>query len=226
MARIAILAPDAAEDARPAAPTRALLPLLAARGHRSRLVLPEHEDAFDLARTADLAVYHLADAPAFADALRMAVRVPGLVILHEVSLERLVAWMLGRGDPVAVRARREARAAGAHLGERAPDEPPRLFWPAYPARRAGGLVVPSAEARDLVRASGSLTPAWISAMDADGAPTHLEAIEGTLALVRDPVRGSIARWARALTELGVSEQAAARGLGMRLPRALDSLTQD
>ena len=221
MVRIAIPTPDAAEDARPAALTEALLPLLDEAGHRARLVRAGREDALDLTRTADLAVYQLADEPAFADVLRLSVLVPGLLVLHDLSLERLVISMLGRGDPVAVRARREARAAAAHL------DPPgeRPLWPAYPARRARGLVVASAEARDLLRAGGCHTPTWVSSMDAAGAPVIVEAAEATLELIRDPVRGSMARWATALGEIGVSEEAAARGLGLRLPRALESLAE-
>ena len=221
MVRIAIPTPDAAEDARPAALTEALLPLLDEAGHRARLVRAGREDALDLTRTADLAVYQLADEPAFADVLRLSVLVPGLLVLHDLSLERLVISMLGRGDPVAVRARREARAAAAHL------DPPgeRPLWPAYPARRARGLVVASAEARDLLRAGGCHTPTWVSSMDAAGAPVIVEAAEATLELIRDPVRGSMARWATALGEIGVSEEAAARGLGLRLPRALEGLAE-
>jgi len=225
MARIAILTPDPAGDARPLALTEGLVPLLTAADHRPRPVRPEREDALDLARTADLAVYQLGDAPAFAEVLRIAVLVPGLLLLHDLSLERLVSWMLGRGDPVAVRARREARAAAARLGERSPREPSQPLWPAYPARRARGLVVGSADAGDLLRAGGCHTPTWISSMDAAGAPVVAEAVEATLELIRDPVRGSIARWATALGEIGVSEEAAARGLGVRLPRALEGLVE-
>ncbi|HUG87143.1 MAG TPA: hypothetical protein VMP42_00085 [Actinomycetota bacterium] len=219
MARIAIPTPDAAEDARPAALTEALLPLLDEAGHRARLVRAGREDALDLTRTADLAVYQLADEPAFADVLRLSVLIPGVLVLHDLSLQRLVTSMLARGDPVAVRARREARAAAARLGQGSPG----ACWPAYPARRARGLVVASAEDRDLLRGGGCHTPAWVSSLDGGGASELVEAAEATLELIRDPVRGSIARWATALGEVGVSEEAAARGLGMRLPRALEGL---
>lgn len=221
MARIAIPTPDAAGDARPAALTEALLPLLDEAGHRPRLVRAEREDALELTRAADLAVYQLADEPAFADVLRLAVLVPGVLVLHDLSLRRLVTSMLAGGDPVAVRARREARAAAARLGEGSPG----TLWPAYPARRARGLVVASAGDRDLLRAAGCHTPAWASSAGAAGAPEVADAIRATLELIRDPVRGSIARWAAALGEVGVSEEAAARGLGMRLPRALETLTE-
>jgi glycosyltransferase involved in cell wall biosynthesis len=47
------------------------------------------------------------------------------------------------------------------------------------------------------------------------------AIDGTLALLRDPTRRALARWGGALVDLGVTEETLARGYGLSYARALD-----
>ena len=56
------------------------------------------------------------------------------------------------------------------------------------------------------------------------ARVYAEAIEGTLALLADPTRRALARWAGALTDLGVTEEHLARGYGVPYARALDEFT--
>ena len=56
------------------------------------------------------------------------------------------------------------------------------------------------------------------------AHVYAEAIEGTLALLADPTRRALARWAGALTDLGVTEGHLARGYGVPYARALDEFT--
>jgi glycosyltransferase involved in cell wall biosynthesis len=52
-----------------------------------------------------------------------------------------------------------------------------------------------------------------------------EAIEHTLALVRDPARAAAARWAGSLADVGVDESLLARGYGLSYARALASFAQ-
>lgn len=56
------------------------------------------------------------------------------------------------------------------------------------------------------------------------AHVYAEAIEGTLALLADPTRRALARWAGALADLGVTEEHLARGYGVPYARALDEFT--
>jgi hypothetical protein len=52
-----------------------------------------------------------------------------------------------------------------------------------------------------------------------------EAIAATLALVDDPVRSALARWASALTDLGVSEEMLRSGTGLEYARRLEDFTR-
>ena len=72
----------------------------------------------------------------------------------------------------------------------------------------------SRHARDYAR--GALSPR----VTAEG---YAEAVQRALQLKADPVRTSIARWARGLRPAGLGPQHAARGLGVRYPEALFEL---
>jgi glycosyltransferase involved in cell wall biosynthesis len=56
------------------------------------------------------------------------------------------------------------------------------------------------------------------------AHVYAEAIEGTLALLRDPSRRALARWGGALVDLGVTEEDLERGYGLSYGRALEEFT--
>jgi hypothetical protein len=76
------------------------------------LVVPEAPDA---PPDADLHLYHVADDPAHGFVYRALLREPGLVVLEDWNLHRLVhAETAGRGDPAAYR--REARRAHGDTG--------------------------------------------------------------------------------------------------------------
>jgi glycosyltransferase involved in cell wall biosynthesis len=62
-------------------------------------------------------------------------------------------------------------------------------------------------------AQTALTPARTAA-------GYLEAIDGVVALRADPARGALARWARALRDLGVTPHLAERGFGIEYADAL------
>jgi glycosyltransferase involved in cell wall biosynthesis len=53
------------------------------------------------------------------------------------------------------------------------------------------------------------------------AHVYAEAIDGTLALLRDPTRRALARWGGALVDLGVTEEDLREGYGLSYARALD-----
>jgi glycosyltransferase involved in cell wall biosynthesis len=76
--------------------------------------------AYD-ARAFDLALYHLGNSPAHAYIYRRALREPGVIVLHDLVLHHLVAWLtIQHGDTHGyVAAMREAYGdAGARLAER------------------------------------------------------------------------------------------------------------
>jgi glycosyltransferase involved in cell wall biosynthesis len=54
---------------------------------------------------------------------------------------------------------------------------------------------------------------------------YADAIDRTLALVRDPARKAVARWSGALADLGVDESMLARGYGLSYARAMETFTQ-
>lgn len=57
------------------------------------------------------------------------------------------------------------------------------------------------------------------------ANAYARAIEQTLALVKDPARRALARWAGALADIGVTEETMRRGYGLGYARSLDVFTR-
>ncbi len=51
---------------------------------------------------------------------------------------------------------------------------------------------------------------------------YVEAIEGTLTLVKDPARRALARWAGALSDVGITEEGLDHGYGLSYARALEA----
>ena len=60
---------------------------------------------------------------------------------------------------------------------------------------------------------------WLASTDAT-AHAYEEAIDRTLALVQDPARRALARWAGALVDMGLNETDLDRGYGTAYARAL------
>jgi glycosyltransferase involved in cell wall biosynthesis len=114
--------------------------------------------------SADLAVYHVGNNAEFhGEIYRLAVRHPGLVVLHDLAIDDLVRWFRDTGDPLGSRATAEAEPARLSLYETRPDiaGPLETPWCAHILRRARGVIVHSAFGADYVRATGSRTPVFV-----------------------------------------------------------------
>lgn len=117
-------------------------------------------------RAYDLALYHLGNSPVHASIYRRALAEPGVVVLHDVVLHHLVAWLtLGHGDRAGyVAAMREAYGSeGAALAARELAGRAALNRFDYPlservVRAARGVIVHSAYAATAVRGMAPSVP--------------------------------------------------------------------
>ncbi len=124
--------------------------------------LPPQVD--ELVDHAALAVYHLGNNVEFhGDIYRLALRRPGLLVLHDLALDDLARAFLDAGDPLGTRTEAEAEAARERLLEARPDVegPLEVPWCAYVVRRARGVVVHSKFGRQYLEAMGSRTPVFV-----------------------------------------------------------------
>jgi glycosyltransferase involved in cell wall biosynthesis len=156
----------------PPAPTgiatysRAVLEGLKAIGYRRKLdvvwpVRPQDEIAV---RSYGLAVYHIGNNVRFhGEIYRFAVARPGLVVLHDLGLDDLVKGLLAEGDPMGMRAWREAarRAPRLSLPEATIHEPLSQPWCAHVVRHARGVIVHSEFARRYLQDFGCATPVFV-----------------------------------------------------------------
>jgi glycosyltransferase involved in cell wall biosynthesis len=111
-----------------------------------------------------LCVYHLGNNVEFhRDIYRDAIRVPGLVVIHDLALDDFVKGMVALGDPVGRQSQREAVRNKERIRSRdaVRSEPLRVPWAAHVARRARGLVVHSEFGRRYLREMGSRTPVFV-----------------------------------------------------------------
>ena len=132
--------------------------------HRIDVLWPLDPRVDQTVASADLAVYHVGNNAEFhGEIYRLAVRHPGLVVLHDLAIDDLVRWFRDTGDPLGVRAAAEAEPARLRLFEARPDVQGPLETPssAHLLRRARGVVVHSAFGAEYVAAVGSRTPAFV-----------------------------------------------------------------
>ena len=118
----------------------------------------------ELVDASDLAVYHVGNNAEFhGEIYRLAMRRPGLVVLHDLAIDDLVRWFADADDPLGRRAGEEADRARVRLWEARPDIGPPLDtpWCAHLARRSRGVIVHSTFGRDYLEAFGSRTPAFV-----------------------------------------------------------------
>jgi hypothetical protein len=175
---------------------------------------PVPEDLEAVVARSDLVVHLVSADPEDREGYRAAVEHPGLVVLPDLDLERVVRALVRSRDAAGRAALRDAEAAGA--------EGP--AWSAHVARRARGLLVPDEDAGVDLRRLGCRTPVFVGRPDRHGAVAVRAAVDATLALVRDPAEWAAARWAGALVDCGVGpEELTAEGYGLRYAEALDEL---
>jgi glycosyltransferase involved in cell wall biosynthesis len=145
---------------------RAVLEGLRAIGYRRAIdvVWPIRPQDEVRVRSYGLAVYHVGNNVVFhGEIYRFAVARPGLVVLHDLGLDDLVKGLLAEGDPLGIRAWREAarRAPRLSLPEATIHEPLSQPWCAHLVRHAKGVVVHSEFAKRYLRDFGCATPIFV-----------------------------------------------------------------
>jgi glycosyltransferase involved in cell wall biosynthesis len=165
MARIAYLSPLPPAGTGIASYSAAVVSALQAGGfsdrHELDPVWPIGPDASRRAEEADLAIYHVGNNAHFhADIYRIAVGVPGLVVLHDLAIDDLIRGLARQGDPLGEAAIAEARALGGAVPASVSGGSDALTFPwcAHLARRARGLLVHSEFGRSYLSGIGCRTP--------------------------------------------------------------------
>jgi hypothetical protein len=152
-----------------AAGGEALVRLLRRAGYRRTRAdwpLPEAIEAHLAA--ADLAVYHVSNDLDDREIYELAISWPGLVILPDLALDRLVLGLIRARDPLGVEGGREALAAASNVSTLAPQSPLSVPWCAHLVRRARGVVVHSAFAARYLEAMWPRIPVPLIPRGSDG----------------------------------------------------------
>lgn len=196
---------------------RGLLKRLAPGRRRVRAHWPVPENVEALIRGSDLPVYLLSNDPGEREIYQTAVEHPGLVILPDMALERVIEELVRAREPVGMAARREAE----ELAERLEIPTP---WCAHAVRRARGVVVHRDEDRRFLERMECRTPVFVVPPPQAAQPgDYREAVTATLRLLRDPAEWSLARWAAALADSGVTAAELDQGYGLRYAEALGEI---
>lgn len=223
MARIVVFGPLPPSRSALARSARALVRLLkrSLRGrHHVRGMWPVPESVEVMLATVDLPVYFMANAPEEREIYQLAMEHPGLVVLEDRSLERVIQVLARARDPIGFAGRHEAE----QLAERLPDLDPDVPWSAQAVRRARGVIVHSEDHRADLERIGCRTPVYVAPPPSAGDPTRYEeAVEATLHLVLDPAEWTLGRWASALAEAGVGSAGLREGYGVRYAAALEEI---
>ena len=113
-----------------------------------------------------MAVYHLGNNMEFhADIYDLAIRTPGLLVIHDLALDDFVMGMVATAQPFGHQALREGlllapRLHGFEEAER--NVPLRVPYVAHAARNARGIVVHSRFVERYLRAFGCKTPIYVA----------------------------------------------------------------
>jgi glycosyltransferase involved in cell wall biosynthesis len=158
----------------PPAPTgiatyhRAVLDGLARIGFTERLpidpVWPVRDTDFATVPSYRLAIDHLGNNADFHLAIyRMVWEAPGLIVLHDLSLDDFVRGLMTSGDKLGFVAMREALEAREQMSlpESLANEPLRIPWIGAVARRARGIVVHADFCRRYLEDLGCRTPVFV-----------------------------------------------------------------
>ena len=167
------------------------------REHEVEVMWPVPDNADAIAESFDLAVYHIGNNVEFHGRIyELALRVPGLVVLHDLSLDGLVQTLIDTGHRLGLPSRNEAEATVRALapmgtGEEGPLQVP---WCALLVRRSRGVLVHAAFGKRYLEKIGSRTPVFVAphppisdlAPEAAG-PRELRAVRGRLRKLGDPL---------------------------------------
>lgn len=132
--------------------------------HRTSVLWPLDPRVDHAVASADLAVYHVGNNAEFhGEIYCLAIRHPGLVVLHDLAIDDLVRWFRDTDDPLGARAGVEEGPARLRLYETHPDVqgPLETPWCAHLVRRARGVIVHSAFGAEYLAAIGSRTPTFV-----------------------------------------------------------------
>lgn len=166
MPRIAYLSPLPPAATGIAGYSEALLPRLRAHTEdRVDAFMPASIEEGDRElRESHLGVYHIGNNLRFHHEIyALAVRHPGLVVLHDLALDDLVSGLDAAGDPLGAEARAEAHAAARALRATGleVDGPLATPWCAHLVRRARGVIVHAPFGRRYLEALGTRTPVYV-----------------------------------------------------------------
>lgn len=169
MARVAYLSPLPPAGTGIAGYSKAVLARLRATAFDERhdvvARMPKDlDDGERLVRDSDVAVYHIGNNLEFhRDIYALAVRHPGLVVLHDLALDDLAAGLESLDDPLAAPTRAEARAAAPRLrhGDLHLERPLEIPWCAHLVRRSRGVIVHAPFGRRYLEAFGCRTPVFV-----------------------------------------------------------------
>ena len=134
--------------------------------------------------SSDLGVFHVSNDLEDREIYELAVTEPGLVVLHDVALDRLVAGLVRTEDPIGGDAGREVQAASERVGELFPEGPLAVPWCAQLARRARGIVVHSTFAARYLEAMGCRTPVFVAPHPWAGEPSAVRRARGRARRIR------------------------------------------
>ena len=165
MARIAYLSPVPPMSSGVATYSAAVLRDLRETGFTKhhRLDVPKPRQSLEAAvARSDVAVYHVGNNLRFhGEIYGLAVRRPGLVVLHDLALDDLVRGLVDAADPLGDRSEAEALAVRRHHRGIVREGPLETPWCALAVRRSRGVVVHAAFGQRYLEALGCRTPIYV-----------------------------------------------------------------
>ncbi len=212
MARLALLTAD--PEGSPLSPS---LEAAARAGHHDVFsVRAGSSSARDVPDPFDLVVYEVPNREDSLAAYRSAVAAPGLVVLTDGRVDRVLDALASVDPPEARGAVREAaRAVAAHVPA---DDAGDAALCLRIARRGVAVIVGSDAARTPLETLGCRTPIFV------GVGSIGTVIEHVLTRSHGGISQALARWASALAAIGVPAEAVEQGLGARYADAVEALT--